>query len=147
MKTLTELLNAQVEVNFFDASNDLKRFIVGTARSVAITYIKQFQDVVNNIPSIDQGSIDYIEAQDNLIKDMLAMTGEIVAIGRGPRQVSRVEVSVADKQTKKSEVTVPGVGDGGNSQEMLEPAYKTPAPQPQNSSIVTESTSKEGEQS
>jgi hypothetical protein len=98
MKTLTELLNAQVETNFYEAPEDTKRFIVGTARSVAIIYLKQFQDVVNNIPSIDQGSIDYIEAQDNLIQDILAMTGEIAAIGRGPRQVSRVEVTVEAKQ-------------------------------------------------
>jgi hypothetical protein len=100
MKTLTELLTAQVETNFYEASEDEKRFIIGTARSIAIAYIKQFQDVVNNITSVDDGSIDFIAAQDALIQDMLSMTGEIDAIGRGVRQVSRVEVSVVTGEKK-----------------------------------------------
>lgn len=101
MKTLTQLLENQVEVNFYEAPEETKRFIVGTARSMAIAYIKQFQDVVNNIPSVDQGSIDFIGAQDALLQDMLSMTGEIDAIGRGVRQISRVEVLCAQKDGEK----------------------------------------------
>lgn len=63
-------------------------------------WLSQFKDKVAELPTVDMGSIDYKAAQSELIKDILAMTGEINAIGRGPRQVSRTEILVDDSIKK-----------------------------------------------
>ena len=52
MKTLTELLKAQVEYNFHEVPEDEKRFIVGTARSMVETWLKQHrQQIMDEIHS------------------------------------------------------------------------------------------------
>ena len=96
MKTLTNLLKAQVDYNFHEADEDTKRFIIGTARSMAITFLNQFKEQVEQIPTRDMGEIDYKDAQSNLITEILAHTGEVEAIGRGGRQVSRTEIVLLD---------------------------------------------------
>ncbi|MGD6850726.1 MAG: hypothetical protein ACQCN6_01545 [Candidatus Bathyarchaeia archaeon] len=93
-QTLTELLKAQVDYNFYEADADTKRFIVGTARAMAITFLNQFREQVEKIPTRDAGEIDYKGAQTDLITEILSYTGEVEAVGRGGRQVSRVEVKV-----------------------------------------------------
>lgn len=92
-KTLTQLLKAQVENNFYECNEDTKRFIVGTARAMAITFLNQFKEEIEQSSTRDMGEIEYKGAQSDLIMQILAYTGEVEAIGRGGRIVSRTEVT------------------------------------------------------
>jgi hypothetical protein len=100
-QTLTELLKAQVDQNFYEVDEDTKRFIVGTARSMAITFLNQFKEQVEQIPTRDTGEIDYKDAQLDLITEILAHTGEVEAIGRGGRQVSRTEIIIENNPVEE----------------------------------------------
>lgn len=105
-QTLTELLENQVAYNFFEAPKDTQRFIVGTARSMAITFLNQFREEVEQIPTRDAGEIDYKGAQSDLITEILSYTGEVGAIGRGGRQVSRAEIIVPNSTPGGKEMSI-----------------------------------------
>ena len=66
MKYLTDLLKKQVEYNFYKASDDTQRFIVGTARSMTIEWLKLFQEYLPP-PEVSE----HAKGAHDAVKDLL----------------------------------------------------------------------------